>query len=213
MRRRRIANVRHRWPTSSRWRRHAPAHRDKLGAVVGVADHRSRVIREYARHRWQIANVTIDHAEEGDDGGLVGGDAVEIAHYRQASFWAAVYSAPSTRGRRFRLTIGTLKDALPAICKGLRHDRLIEGTSDDEPFPEFTGRIILGVVPVIPAADCNFVRAARREHSECAVSDCRPVSFCGQRIGCVCEIGDLAFPCVLSCVCAQCVNSLAIVTP
>ena len=31
-------------------------------------------------HGPQIANVAIDHAEEGEDGGSVGGDAVEVAH-------------------------------------------------------------------------------------------------------------------------------------
>ena len=30
-------------------------------------------------HRLQVADVAIDHAEESEDGGLVGGDAVEIA--------------------------------------------------------------------------------------------------------------------------------------
>jgi hypothetical protein len=46
--------------------------------VVGVADHGSRVVRKNARHRRKVADVTIDHAEERDDGGLVGGDAVEV---------------------------------------------------------------------------------------------------------------------------------------
>src|SRR6185436_16920309 len=33
-----------------------------------------------ARHRRQVADVAIGHAEERDDGGLVGCNAVEIAH-------------------------------------------------------------------------------------------------------------------------------------
>jgi hypothetical protein len=33
-----------------------------------------------ARHWRKVADVAIDHAEERDDGGLVGRDAVEIAH-------------------------------------------------------------------------------------------------------------------------------------
>jgi len=37
-------------------------------------------VREYAGHRRQAADVAVDHAEQRDDGGLVGGDAVEIAH-------------------------------------------------------------------------------------------------------------------------------------
>ena len=35
---------------------------------------------KYARHRRQIADAAVDDAEQRNDGGLVGGDAVEIAH-------------------------------------------------------------------------------------------------------------------------------------
>jgi hypothetical protein len=35
-----------------------------------------------ARHRRQVADVAVDHAEQRDDRGLVGGDAVEIADDR-----------------------------------------------------------------------------------------------------------------------------------
>ena len=65
------------WETQVR-SRHAPAHGDKLGALIGVADHGSGIVRKYTRHRWKVAYITIDHAEERDDGGLVGGDAVEV---------------------------------------------------------------------------------------------------------------------------------------
>ncbi len=40
--------------------------------------------REYARHRWEIADVAIDHPEEGDDGGLVRSDAIEVTHHHPA---------------------------------------------------------------------------------------------------------------------------------
>jgi hypothetical protein len=36
--------------------------------------------REHARHRRQVADILVHHPEEGNDGRLVGGDAVEIAH-------------------------------------------------------------------------------------------------------------------------------------
>jgi hypothetical protein len=72
----------YRRPASARWRRHAPAHQYHLAAGVGVSDDRSRIIGKDARHRWQVADVAVDHAEERDDGGLVSGDAVEIAHRR-----------------------------------------------------------------------------------------------------------------------------------
>jgi hypothetical protein len=35
---------------------------------------------------------------------------------------------------------------------------------------------------VISTADRNFVRAARRKHSVCAVTDCQPFPFFGQRV-------------------------------
>jgi hypothetical protein len=46
----------------------------------GVADHWGRIVGKHARHRRQVADVAIDHAKQRDDGGLVGGDAVEITH-------------------------------------------------------------------------------------------------------------------------------------
>ena len=56
--------------------RHAPAHRHHLG----LADDRRGTIGKYTGHWRQIADVAVDHPEEGGDRGLVGGDAVEIAH-------------------------------------------------------------------------------------------------------------------------------------
>jgi hypothetical protein len=50
------------WPGS--------ALRSHLGGILG----------KDARHRRQVADVAIGHAEERDDGGLVGCNAVEIAH-------------------------------------------------------------------------------------------------------------------------------------
>jgi hypothetical protein len=50
-----------------------------LAVVAGIANHRRWVVREHARHRRQIADVVVYHAEERDDRGLVGGDAVEVA--------------------------------------------------------------------------------------------------------------------------------------
>jgi hypothetical protein len=63
------------------WPRHGlrQPHRGQLGPVVGVADHRRRIVRKDARHRRQVADVTVDNAKQRDDCGLVGGDAVEIA--------------------------------------------------------------------------------------------------------------------------------------
>ena len=48
-------------------------------AAVGVADHRGRIVRKHARHRREVADVAVDDAEQREDGGLVGGDRVEIA--------------------------------------------------------------------------------------------------------------------------------------
>jgi len=35
---------------------------------------------ETHRHRRQVADVAVDHAKQRDDRGLVGSDAVEVAH-------------------------------------------------------------------------------------------------------------------------------------
>ena len=51
-----------------------------LRSRLRVADHWSRVVREDAGHRLQVADVAIGNAEEREDGGLVGGDAVEVRH-------------------------------------------------------------------------------------------------------------------------------------
>jgi hypothetical protein len=56
-----------------------------FGAVVGVADHGSRVIRKYTRHRRKVAYVAIDHAEEGNYRGLVCSDRIEVAHSEDTS--------------------------------------------------------------------------------------------------------------------------------
>jgi hypothetical protein len=60
--------------------RHAPAHHRQLATRVCVAHHRSRVIGKHARHWREVAYIAVGNAEECGDGGLVGGDAVEIAH-------------------------------------------------------------------------------------------------------------------------------------
>jgi hypothetical protein len=65
-----------------------------------------RIVGEhaYARHRRQVADVAIDHAEERADGLLVGGDAVEIAH-----------SLSGLSSRRER-------DCMPPHVTPVRHD-------------------------------------------------------------------------------------------
>ena len=42
-----------------------------------IADHRSRIIGKHARHRCEVVDLSIDHAEQRDGRGLVGGDAVD----------------------------------------------------------------------------------------------------------------------------------------
>ena len=52
----------------------------KLTTKTLAGNHRSRIVRKRAGHRREVAYVPIDDAEERDDRGLVGGDAVEVAH-------------------------------------------------------------------------------------------------------------------------------------
>jgi hypothetical protein len=80
VRRRGVPDVGDRISTSS-WRRwHSPTHRRQLAFGAGIPDDRRGVVRKHARHRRQVADVTVDHPEQREDGGLVGGDAAEIAH-------------------------------------------------------------------------------------------------------------------------------------
>ena len=39
------------------------------------------IVGEDTGHRLQVADVAVDDAEERENGGLVSGDAVEVAHY------------------------------------------------------------------------------------------------------------------------------------
>jgi hypothetical protein len=50
-----------------------------------LADDRSGIVRKYARHRWEVADVSIDDSEERGDGGLVGGDGIEVEQSRRYS--------------------------------------------------------------------------------------------------------------------------------
>jgi hypothetical protein len=56
-----------------------------------VADHGRGIVREVAGHRLQVAYVAVDHAEEREDGGMVGGDG-EL-------FWPKTIGS-TTAGRR-----------------------------------------------------------------------------------------------------------------
>jgi hypothetical protein len=62
-----------------RWR-HAPAHQHHLSVGTRVANHRIRIVREHPPHRRRVTNIAVDHAEEGHDRCLIGGD-VELAHW------------------------------------------------------------------------------------------------------------------------------------
>jgi len=77
------------------------SHAHHFGAGVGVADHRRRVIRKHAGHRRQVADVAVDHAKQRDDGGLVGGDAVEIAHDAIKACPKSIGQWPSTQEKAF----------------------------------------------------------------------------------------------------------------
>ena len=50
------------------------------GCLTGLGSHLSRTIWKHARHRREVAHIAVHDAEQGDDGGLVRRDAVEVAH-------------------------------------------------------------------------------------------------------------------------------------
>ena len=75
-----VQDVGDRWTARARRWRHGPPHHRQFGARVGIADHGGGVLGKHAWHRREIADVSVDDAEEGDDGRLVGCDRIEIAH-------------------------------------------------------------------------------------------------------------------------------------
>ena len=44
-----------------------------------------RMVGKRAGHRRQTADIPVDHSEERDDGGLVDGDRIEIAHANESA--------------------------------------------------------------------------------------------------------------------------------
>src|ERR1700737_4743987 len=63
------------------WRRwHAPAHHGELAIAARGSHDGRRIVGEYTGHRRQVADVSVQHPEKGNDGRLVRGDAVEITH-------------------------------------------------------------------------------------------------------------------------------------
>jgi hypothetical protein len=56
------------------------------GGATPQRDNRSRIVWKHAGHRRQVADVAVDDAEQRDDRGLAGGDAVEIAHSRVSHY-------------------------------------------------------------------------------------------------------------------------------
>jgi hypothetical protein len=78
--------------------RHSPPRRGELAALGSVAHDRSRIVRKHPGHRRQIADVSVDDAEQCDNGGLVRRDRVEIAHRGLIDLAAA--NGPRIRGSR-----------------------------------------------------------------------------------------------------------------
>jgi hypothetical protein len=74
-------DVRHRRTGSGRRRRHSPSHHNHFANACVVSDHRRQVVGKRPGQRRQVANVLAENAEHRGDGGLVGGDALKIAHY------------------------------------------------------------------------------------------------------------------------------------
>jgi len=111
MRRGRVADVGDGRSRRARRRRHAPAHHRELAPGIGVAHDRGRVVREDTRHRRQVADIAVDHAEQRGDRGPVGSDAVEIAHgcFRQKEHGGEVspaWSIKALRGCDYKRAVG-----------------------------------------------------------------------------------------------------------
>jgi len=80
-----------------RWR-HAPAHQRHLAIGADVPHHRRRVVGKNTRHRRQVADVAVDHAEQREDRFLVCGDRMEMAHNSSVTADPSEWPRPSRRG-------------------------------------------------------------------------------------------------------------------
>lgn len=99
----------------------APTHQRHLGPGLRVADHGRWIVREDAGHRLQVAHVAIDHAEEREDGGLIGGDAAEVANGPPDAQLFNRFSKANLIGRMKISVDGTLAPRMPsAFNRGFR---------------------------------------------------------------------------------------------
>ena len=67
------------WSLLSTQGSYAPPRPGEFATLDSGAHDRRLVVRKHARHRREVADVPVDHAEQRDDGRLVGRDRVEIA--------------------------------------------------------------------------------------------------------------------------------------
>src|SRR5216683_569835 len=66
-----VADISDGMTASARGRRHSPAHHDQFTFSACLAHDGRRIVGKHARHRRQVAEVPIHHAEQRNDGGLV----------------------------------------------------------------------------------------------------------------------------------------------
>ena len=84
----------------------------QLALGPGIAHDRRGIVRKDAGHRRQVANVAVDDAEEGGNGGLVRGDRIEIA--RGAT---SIECNPSLCRNRLPFDVQNLSEAIWPITR------------------------------------------------------------------------------------------------
>lgn len=83
-----------------RRRRHTPSRHREFPPIGYISNDRGQIIWEDAGQRRQVAGFVGHRAGQGDDGGLGGGDAVEVAHCLYVREIVAWFIARIDAGRR-----------------------------------------------------------------------------------------------------------------
>ena len=92
------------------------------------------IVGKDARHRRQIADVSVHDAEQRDDGSLVGGDRIEIAHCRPLSLLSPHTAHAGANIQLWSLTCGACR----GTGRSKRPGRSVEQTEQlfwNEPRP------------------------------------------------------------------------------
>ena len=123
-----------------------------LDVGTDVAHHRRRIVRKHAGHRWQVAHIPVDHAEERGDCSLGRGDRIKVTHISGGMLVPPAADAIGLVQKKSRLPKAA--SAILVDCHDDRLDVMVAPAFAGCPLTNFGERldprrmVILGVVPL-----------------------------------------------------------------